>query len=285
MKNLIVRSISGAVYVALIVCSILFGGGWAFPALCCVFVFIGIMEFQKMAQDDFYASPRTLFVDLLIGISMPAVIALWFSQIWFLAYPAVAIVAVLVMMRFVMQLYLHREDPLRHVAYSVMSVVYVALPLAFATLMLFINSNLLLLMFVMIWLNDTGAFLVGSALGSHHLFKRHSPKKSWEGFFGGLAFCIAAGYLAKALFPSEFALLSPQALALFGAVVSVMSTWGDLFESMIKRTIGVKDSGSLIPGHGGILDRIDSLLFVAPATVFFFIVWIFCFSSEFIQGS
>lgn len=286
MKNLIVRSLSGAVYVALIVCSILFGGYWAFPALCCVFTFIGIMEFQKMAQDDFYASPRTLFVDLLIGISLPAIVGLYFADEMtaFLAYAAIAMLFVFVMLRFVMQLYCHREDSLRHIAYSIMSVVYVAVPMAFAVLMLFFSPAWLLLMFVMIWLNDTGAFIVGSALGSHHLFKRHSPKKSWEGFFGGLAFCIAAGYLAKALFPYVFVYQSAQTLALFGAVVSIMSTWGDLFESMIKRTVGVKDSGTLIPGHGGILDRIDSLLFVAPSTVFFFLVWIFVFASEFIKG-
>ena len=124
-------------------------------------------------------------------------------------------------------------------------------------------------MFVMIWLNDTGAFLVGSAIGSHRLFARLSPKKSWEGFFGGFAFSIIAGYLAHSLLPEYFAGYSANALGLLGAIVSVISTWGDLFESMIKRQMGVKDSGNLIPGHGGILDRIDSLLFVAPATFIF----------------
>lgn len=286
MKNLIVRSLSGAVYVALIVCSILFGSGWAFPALCCVFAFIGIMEFQKMTQDDFYASPLTLFIDLLIGIFLPVLAALSFSysQYSFFALPVTAVIFLLVITRFVMQFYLHRENPVRHIACSVLSVVYVAVPLSFAAAMLMFSPALLLLMFVMIWLNDTGAFLVGSAIGSHHLFKRLSPKKSWEGFFGGLVFCVAAGVLAKVFFPGTLGVFSTKTLIVFGIIVCVMSTWGDLFESMIKRTVGVKDSGTLIPGHGGVLDRIDSLLFVAPCTLFYFICWTFIEGTTVLAG-
>lgn len=271
MKNIIVRSFSGAVYVALIVCSILFGGGWAFPALCSVFAFIGILEFQKMTQSDFYYSPRMLFVDLLIGLTIPAIMAMSLCGLPTMAVLTLIFIAALFLMRLVMQLYSHREDPVSHIAYSIMSVIYVSLPLAAATCLLFFSEPILLLMFVMIWLNDTGAFLVGSAIGSHRLFQRHSPKKSWEGFFGGMAFTIVTAILARQLLPEYFSVFSTASLIVFAIVVSIMSTWGDLFESMIKRTAGVKDSGNIIPGHGGILDRIDSLLFVAPATLIYWI--------------
>ena len=117
-----------------------------------------------------------------------------------------------------------------------------------------------LFMFVCIWLNDTGAYLVGCTIGKHRLFERISPKKSWEGFFGGMVFCIAAGAFAHLLIGGSQAIWIP-----FAIIVSVFATWGDLVESLIKRTAGVKDSGNIMPGHGGVLDRIDSLLFVAPA--------------------
>lgn len=276
---------SGLVYVALIVCSILFGGGVAFPLLAALFAFIGIMEFQKMTLDDFYESPRMLLVDLLVGLMIPIAAGLaginWVieSQIlWLLIF-------VLLIMRFVMQLYSHRKNPVKHIGVSVMSIVYVSIPLAAAVWIGAIAPGLLLLMFVMIWLNDTGAFLVGSTIGCHRLFERLSPKKSWEGFFGGFACCVAAGYCAKALFPIEFAALSGNLLGVMGAVVSVMATWGDLFESMIKRTAGVKDSGTIIPGHGGVLDRIDSLLFVAPAIWMMISIILFLSSFELIKGA
>ena len=130
---------------------------------------------------------------------------------------------------------------------------------------------LVLMMFVMIWLNDTGAYCVGSLFGRHRLCERLSPKKSWEGFWGGMAFCIIAGAVCCFInngwsMASEGCAISLVKWVGLGMLVSLMSTWGDLFESLIKRSLGVKDSGHLIPGHGGILDRIDSLLLVAPAT-------------------
>lgn len=284
MKNIIVRALSGAVYVALIVCSILFGGSWAFPALCCVFTFIGIMEFQRMAQSDFFSAPLTVLVDLIIGICLPVLVAAVYNGLFIIASVAMLVVLVTVMVRLVMQLYSHLPNPTARIATSFMSITYVAVPLAFATCLQCMSASLLLLTFVMIWLNDTGAFLVGSAIGSHRLFERLSPKKSWEGFVGGLAFCILAGYLAKLLVPNYFMIFSTSMLVGLGVLVSLFSTWGDLFESMIKRNAGVKDSGNIIPGHGGILDRIDSLLFVAPATVIYILIITFIQSTTILQG-
>ena len=268
MKNLIIRALSGAVYVALIVCSILLGGKWGFPVLCCLFTLIGIFEFQKMTRADIHESPFLLLNDILIGVSFSALII--FQNLEAAGYLVATqiLITILVPVRVIAQLYSHSKDPLRHISLSIMSRAYVAVPLSAAAL-LTTNKPILLLMFAMIWLNDTGAYLVGSAIGSHRLFPRHSPKKSWEGFFGGVAFSIAAAYLAKTFIPTYFSENSLVMLIIYAVLVSITSTWGDLFESMLKRAVGVKDSGNLIPGHGGILDRIDSLLFVAPTTLLF----------------
>ena len=128
---------------------------------------------------------------------------------------------------------------------------------------------MLLALFIFIWLNDTGAFCVGTLIGKRRLFERISPKKSWEGFWGGLGLCILLAVVISYWFNDVFS--GPNLYTWIGLsiVVSVFSTLGDLCESLIKRSIGVKDSGKLLPGHGGILDRIDSLLLVSPTALFF----------------
>jgi phosphatidate cytidylyltransferase len=124
-----------------------------------------------------------------------------------------------------------------------------------------------LLIFILIWLNDTGAYLIGSRFGKRRLFPRISPLKSWEGFWGGLAVTLAGSLLLARFFPEAFpAWYHWPALA---AVVVTFGTWGDLVESLIKRTYSVKDSGTLLPGHGGILDRLDSVILASPAACFY----------------
>ena len=118
-----------------------------------------------------------------------------------------------------------------------------------------------LALFVLIWLNDTGAYCIGSLLGKHRLFERISPKKSWEGFGGGLLFALLASQVFAYLLPAYSAV---QWLGL-AIVVVVFGTWGDLIESLLKRQLGIKDSGHLLPGHGGMLDRFDSVLLAIPA--------------------
>ncbi|MDR2138881.1 MAG: phosphatidate cytidylyltransferase [Tannerella sp.] len=124
-----------------------------------------------------------------------------------------------------------------------------------------------LLVFTLIWLNDTGAYLIGSRFGRRRLFPRISPLKSWEGFWGGLAVTLAGSLLLARFFPEALpAWYHWPALA---TVTVTFGTWGDLVESLIKRTYGVKDSGRLLPGHGGILDRLDSVLLASPAVCFY----------------
>lgn len=272
MKKLLVRALTGAVYVAVIVCVLLWCGSAGFSLLVSVFALLGILEMLRMTKGILNLHASTATLDILIGLSLTSSIALASdapSVLWIVG----AETAFLVMLRGVMQLYLRDANPVRDIALSALSIVYVAVPLTVAAFFrLFFGEWYMLLIFVMIWLNDTGAFLVGSQFGKHRLFERLSPKKSWEGFWGGFVFCLIAGWLAWALFPHAYGGKLWEYLVL-GAIVSVFSTWGDLFESMIKRAVGVKDSGNILPGHGGMLDRIDSLLFVAPAAaVFFFLV-------------
>ena len=167
------------------------------------------------------------------------------------------------MVRLVAGLYLKEESAILSWAKSFFNICYVAVPMATLAYIYSIQPILALIILALIWINDTGAFLVGCSIGKHRLFERISPKKSWEGFFGGFVFCIAAGAAANLYFTEE----SWLQWAVLGAVVSIAATLGDLIESLIKRTVGVKDSGNIMPGHGGILDRIDSLLLVAPATL------------------
>jgi phosphatidate cytidylyltransferase len=141
---------------------------------------------------------------------------------------------------------------------------------------------LLLALFVFIWVNDTGAYLIGSWLGKHRLFERISPKKSWEGFFGGLIFTLAASLLVAHFFPAAFPYAGMSAIAAYfhwlviAAIIVVFGVYGDLLESLLKRNLNIKDSGHFLPGHGGILDRFDAALLAAPMVWFYVVIVINC---------
>lgn len=268
MNKLLLRALTGACYVGLIIGSLLWGKLLGFTLLCCLFTLLGMYEFLKMTKGNIALHSFTTTLDILIGLSVTS--SLYLSRgtsvsLWLM----LAEITFLILLRGVMQLYTGTRQPATDMGLSALSVIYVALPMAVATYLdIFVGAPYMLLIFIMVWLNDTGAYLVGSTIGKHRLFERLSPKKSWEGFWGGALFCVATGWLAPTLFPQYFA-AGPPALVGLGLMVCVFSTWGDLFESMIKRAAGVKDSGNILPGHGGILDRIDSLLFVFPAAAIY----------------
>ena len=171
------------------------------------------------------------------------------------------------------ELYLKKKNPTGNWAYSMLSQLYVALPFALLNVLAFQNSPetgsvtynpiLPLSIFVFIWLSDTGAYCVGSLIGKHRLFERISPKKSWEGSIGGGIFSIASSLGFAHFFP-----FMPGWLWVgLAIVVVIFGTWGDLTESLMKRQLGIKDSGNILPGHGGMLDRFDSALMAIPAAV------------------
>ena len=270
MHKVLVRTISGVIYIALIVGCILGGPMW-FISLMAVFAIAAVVELHRVAGVKYknWAAVTSLELDCLMAVATVYMSCLSVLPSWI----DVCIIGILLLylpVRLTLALYDKDKDSFRDTALSVFSMAYIAIPLLLLSLVYsdsYDNRMLVLASFIMIWLNDTGAFCVGSLFGRHRLFERLSPKKSWEGFFGGLVLSILSGLLFYTLMP-EIGYTRVMWMSL-GALVSVLSTWGDLFESMFKRSFNVKDSGHLIPGHGGILDRIDSLLFVAVGLFIF----------------
>ena len=272
MNNMMTRALSGAVYVALLVFTLMFAPSAGFAVLMIIFAMIGIGELQAMRAVEAPMSKAVRFLDLLMPLAvigggiMCTVPGMKHDWLVVLIYILAAYGALYFPIRMVLAIHDRNEKPVQNYLTSALSLFYIVLPLSALAFLAYCDARFVLLTFIMIWLNDTGAYLTGRQFGRHKLCERLSPKKTWEGFWGGFAFSVVAGAVAAMfVFP-----VNPLLLAAYGALVSVLSTYGDLFESLLKRTAGVKDSGNLIPGHGGILDRIDSVLAVAiPALIFY----------------
>ena len=276
MVNLIKRVLSGVIYIALIVAAILLLDNspvmylLVFPLL----IVLGIGEMISMAKDDATQSWLVNIIDMLGGIGVFVALYLHYESttmqsrsLWLLP------IAAYLLLRTIVQLYRPRQNAVHSLERSFFSLGYVALPIAMLNGIMSITAPRLLLgMFIFIWLYDTGAYCVGMLLGRHRLFERISPKKSWEGVIGGVAFCVAGAYATHHWFNEFFQVPDLTVWVGMSVVVAVFATFGDLVESLIKRTVGVKDSGNLLPGHGGILDHIDSLLLVAPAVFIYLLL-------------
>ena len=262
VKKFIIRAISGILYGVLIIASLVIDNELLFDILFGLIAVLGIHEFNHLMSAEGRNIEKSL--DAVGGLLLFLVPVIWViggSTLGIGLYLAYLVA------RLVVQLYIKQGNPLTSLSASLMGQVYVALPLSIlSSLYHFVGQYMVLAMFAFIWISDTGAYMVGCLIGKHRLFERISPKKSWEGFFGGLGLSIIIAALAARFIPDGYVLLSGYAQwIVFAVLVTIFSTWGDLCESLIKRTLGVKDSGKLIPGHGGILDRIDSLLLVALA--------------------
>lgn len=278
MKNVLTRSLTGLLYIGIIVGAI-FGNTFWFWLLTMLFGIMGINEFNRISNNA-HLSNLTRLLDIVGGAILISAGSVYgrgdtlsnFIGCWPMAYFLGAYLVYLIV-RLVAQLYIQDGNALEHYAHSFMGQLYIAVPMSLLGLLYTHTSPVFVLsMFILIWLSDTGAFCVGSLIGKHRLFERISPKKSWEGFIGGLIFCLAAAVAFNFCFSKDFESLNVWQMLGLGAVVCIFGTWGDLVESLLKRTLGVKDSGNILPGHGGILDRIDSLLLVVPSVVAYLII-------------
>ena len=270
MKNLMVRTLSGLVLVAVFVGAVL-GSQWSFGALLLLILVGGQTEFYKLARETGLSPQR--WMGLAVGVLLFALNFIVFRQfsrsvtdeaggavLYLLLY-----IGLLLPTLFVCELFRRSATPLANLGATLLGVLYVAVPLS---LLLYVpvlagdgvwRPETVLCYIFIIWANDVFAYLVGMSVGRHRMFERLSPKKSWEGFFGGLAGAVVTGLAAAYALDANYWVWGGLAL-----VASLSGVAGDLVESMFKRAAGVKDSGNLIPGHGGVLDRFDALLLSAP---------------------
>ena len=260
MNELVKRSLSGIIYVALIFSAIYID---CMPFFLVVFSFIAFVAHWEYAELNRLHRTRPLRVILDALASIFMINATGLTSL--LLKPSLGIFILYLLFILVRSLYSNRSEQPAEISKIIFGHIYITLPITLATLLKDIYPSILLTAVVAIWANDTGAYIVGSRIGKNRLFPSLSPKKSWEGFFGGMLFSVISTTLL-AYFLDVFMFDVITRGIILGIVISIFATWGDLFESMLKRNAGVKDSGSLIPGHGGILDRIDSMLFVIPIT-------------------
>ena len=278
MKNLIVRSITGVIFVAAVVTCFL--RPEAMILLFALVTGLTVWEYTGIVNNIENVTVNR-FLATVAGVYLFFSIAGFCSGI----VPSAVFIPYLltVVYMFISELYTKAPNPINNWAYTMLSQMYIALPLSMLNVLAFrgtadgvVYSSLLpLSVFIFLWTNDTGAYLSGSLFGKHKLFPRVSPGKSWEGSIGGGILVIVVAALIDMYENSdmhagnaEVSLNIVQWIGM-GVVVVFFGTWGDLVESLFKRTIGIKDSGNILPGHGGMLDRFDSSLMAIPAAVIY----------------
>ena len=275
MKNFIIRTITGVIFVAAVVVSFL--RPEAMVALFAAVTGLTVWEFTGLVNEREHVTVNR-FICMVAGVYFFFAMTYFCSDLYGGAAKSVVFIPYLVTIVYLLiaELYMKQADPIHDWAYTMLSQIYIALPLSLLNVLAFtadssgvvaFNTLLPLSVFIFLWVNDSGAYCVGSLLGRHKLFPRISPGKSWEGSIGGAVFVLVAAW-AISHFLDGVMLTLPEWLGL-GLVVVVFGTWGDLVESLFKRTLGIKDSGSILPGHGGMLDRFDSSLLAIPAAVIY----------------
>jgi phosphatidate cytidylyltransferase len=258
MKDILVRSATGAIFISIVIGSLVYSA-WSALLVMGVFAAIGLWEYQRMLQTE-QGGPHPFFT-LLSGLVIYGLLGYnWLVSSTPLSLVFVGIFPIILMF---LELYRNQSQPLQNVALTFFSWMYIIAPLFILVYMRgdegMAGSLYPIGMLLIVWTNDTFAYLFGRFLGKNKLFPRISPKKTWEGTLGGVLFALIAGALI-AYFSNQSYLLWLVA----SLVIAPAAIFGDLFESMIKRSLGIKDTGAIMPGHGGILDRFDAVFFAAP---------------------
>lgn len=278
MKNLVIRALTGAILLLVMITAILmppyiFGIVFFALTVLCLYEFYGLC--YKVDQ----AKPISRWAMVGGGILFLSVfLAELFQSPWIVPLLYVPFFTG----TFVVELFRNNGNPILNVAMSLLGHIYVALPFSCLCMIESMGAScyggtiaenwqgglLVLAFFIAIWVSDTGAYLVGRAIGKHKLYERVSPKKSWEGFWGGFALATIAGFFFGRYFPNLPVINGHQLYdwqwSVFFSLISVLGTLGDLVESLFKRYFKVKDSSNMLPGHGGFLDRFDSAIISAP---------------------
>lgn len=267
MKNLIIRALTGIIFVVVLISAIYIHPIF-FLILFCIITGLTLWEFGGLVKHYENANLQRT-VNVLGGVYLFIATFVYANGLTdgkiFLPY------LLFIMLTMIAELYYKAPNPINNWTFTLFAQVYCA---GSFSILNFIGAEpgtpgvmsytplFIMAIFIFVWLDDTGAYLVGSLIGKHKLFERISPKKSWEGFFGGLILSLASSQ-AFAWFAPEINRMNWLGLA---ATVVLFGTWGDLIESLLKRTLGVKDSGNVLPGHGGMLDRFDSVMLAVPAS-------------------
>jgi phosphatidate cytidylyltransferase len=276
MNNFVTRTLSGVVYVGAISASILLGS-YTYLAVFSLLTGLALWEFYTLLEkhnqitiDKPVAILGGVYLFVAGTLGFAGILPLKFISLWFL----------FMLYLLITEVFRTRANAVREIAFTFFGQLYIALPLLFLGRLAYPYQEFsggpyeplyLLLFFVLIWIYDTGAYLFGVNFGKHRLFERVSPKKSWEGLIGGYILTIGAAVGLSYLFPGK---MDTGQWIGFALVTITFGTFGDLVESMIKRSLHVKDSGTMIPGHGGLLDRIDSVLLAIPAVVIYCMFYI-----------
>lgn len=279
LKNFLVRTASGAVLLAIVAGASL--SIYTYALLLFAIMVIGLVEFYKMARHN--GSKPQFVTGIATGIVLFNAFALPaigihnnnFEGLETLLSATVVFIAASTPLCLIIELFRVSETPLRNIATTILGVLYITIPLS---LMMYIPLLLagnkwqpwyFLFYLFIVWANDVFAYLVGVTMGKHRLCERISPKKSWEGFFGGILGAIGVGALGAYFLDGRY-----EIWICLAVIIAITGVLGDLVESMFKREAGVKDSGNIMPGHGGVLDRFDALLVSAPFAFIFVLIFI-----------
>jgi phosphatidate cytidylyltransferase len=266
------RAITGIFFVAVMLGSF-FAGSTTFSifygllGLLCLQEFYGVLKKAGLQPN--------LPAGILNGVLIYSAFAASFYLDTLLMHKAIFLLTIPLLAVFVLELYKTSANPFANIGYTFLGLIFTVVPFIFFHALAFVtngpfNFHIPMAFLLMLWANDTGAYLVGRQFGRTKLFERHSPKKTWEGFLGGILIAAIVGYIISIYFHE----LPWRNWVSIGVIIGTIGTLGDLVESMFKRSLNIKDSGGLLPGHGGLLDRFDGLLLAAPV-VFVYLYIIF----------
>jgi len=272
-KDLLIRAATALVFVPTVL-GCLFGGAYLYSLLFIIVLIASSVEyynliFLKDHDSHFFRRNYGIFLSCFVYFSIainnlfPEYVSIGESD-----FVIALLVALLPLsyIAFIYELFKQSEHPFRNIALVISGIIYIGVPMVLLQYLAFgvepeFDSRIVIGLIVMNWLNDSGAYMVGSRIGKTPLFPKVSPKKTWEGTLGGVFFCMVAGYLFSLNWGD---ILSTIDWIVLAVITAVFGSLGDLVESMLKRSVGVKDSGKFLPGHGGMLDRFDAFIFLLP---------------------